>query len=174
VLVRKPPLYWGDGQPIDLGSLSTLTGRSLPTGVQTLGTPLAGAPPLQLQLLLRYERPWKSVNIFMQARCTHQSHSYSAIGLPGFDLAGQSTAYDLHAFSIAGASVGLRGARWRVELYGENLADARAQLYASSEQFYKAVTVNRPRTIGLHVSWDVNLDPDSPSQGPERAGTRTF
>jgi len=40
-----------------------------------------------------------------------------------------------------------------VQLYAENLTDTRAQLYANYSEWYKAVTVSRPRTIGLHFSY---------------------
>ena len=40
-----------------------------------------------------------------------------------------------------------------MQVYGENLTDARAQLYANYWQWYKGVTVNRPRTIGLRFSY---------------------
>ncbi len=158
-LVRKPPLYWGDGTPIDLASLHNLDGLQLPSGMQTLGTSLAGAPPLQLKLLAHYEHPWHAHQLYLQGKFSHQSHSLSAIGLPGFDLLGKSTSYDLPAFSTAGASIGVRGEVWSAELYGENIGDTRAQLYANYGQFYKAVTVNRPRTIGLRMNWDMNLLP---------------
>jgi hypothetical protein len=40
-----------------------------------------------------------------------------------------------------------------VQVYGENLTDTRAELYANYAQWYKAVTVSRPRTIGLRLSY---------------------
>ena len=42
---------------------------------------------------------------------------------------------------------------WLVQVYGENLTDTRAELYANHTEFYKAVTVSRPRTIGLRFSY---------------------
>jgi outer membrane receptor protein involved in Fe transport len=42
---------------------------------------------------------------------------------------------------------------WLVQVYGENLTDTRAQLYANYWQWYKAITVSRPRTIGLRFSY---------------------
>ena len=42
---------------------------------------------------------------------------------------------------------------WLLELYGQNLTDTRAELYANYNQFYKGITVNRPRTIGLRFSY---------------------
>jgi len=46
-------------------------------------------------------------------------------------------------------SMGARIARdaWTVQLFGENLSDKRAELYANNRQWYKAVTTNRPRTL---------------------------
>ena len=40
-----------------------------------------------------------------------------------------------------------------MQVYGENLTDTRAELYANYAQWYKAVTVSRPRTIGLRLSY---------------------
>jgi hypothetical protein len=37
-------------------------------------------------------------------------------------------------------------------MYGENLTDTHAELFANYRQFYQAITVNRPRTIGLRFS----------------------
>lgn len=155
-LVRKPPLYWADGQPIELATLRTFDDRQVPSGMQTLGTPLAGAPPQQLRLLAHYEHPLRAVQAYVQGKFSYQSHSLSAIGLPSFDLLGNSTSYELPAFSVAGAAIGVRSQAWSTELYGENLSDRRAQLYANYGQFYKAVMVNRPRTIGLRITWDMN------------------
>ena len=42
---------------------------------------------------------------------------------------------------------------WLVQVYGENLTDTRAELYANHTEFYKAITVSRPRTIGLRFSY---------------------
>jgi hypothetical protein len=46
----------------------------------------------------------------------------------------------------------------KVQLYGQNLADKRAQLFESASQSYTAITVNRPRTVGLHVSYQIRHD----------------
>jgi len=42
---------------------------------------------------------------------------------------------------------------WLVQVYAENLTDTRAELYANYAQWYKAITVSRPRTIGLRFSY---------------------
>jgi hypothetical protein len=45
-----------------------------------------------------------------------------------------------------------------VQLYGQNLAHKRAQLFESAAQSYTAITVNRPRTVGLQVSYRIGGD----------------
>jgi hypothetical protein len=42
---------------------------------------------------------------------------------------------------------------WMAEIYAENFTDTRAELYSNYRQWYKAVTVNRPRTVGLRFSY---------------------
>lgn len=44
---------------------------------------------------------------------------------------------------------------WQV--FGENLTDTRAQVYANYWQWYKAITVSHPRTLGLRVSYFVRF-----------------
>jgi iron complex outermembrane receptor protein len=61
--------------------------------------------------------------------------------------------YDLAAFSTFEAAVGVAKGGWSVQAYGENLTDTRAQLFANYYDFVKAVTVSRPRTLGLHLSY---------------------
>jgi outer membrane receptor protein involved in Fe transport len=39
------------------------------------------------------------------------------------------------------------------QISGENLTDTRAYLYENYRQFYPAITVNRPRTLGLRFSY---------------------
>jgi len=42
---------------------------------------------------------------------------------------------------------------WSVTVYDVNLTDKKADLYANARQWYKAVTINRPRTIGLTFAY---------------------
>jgi hypothetical protein len=44
---------------------------------------------------------------------------------------------------------------WQVQLYADNLTDTRAELFANYRQYYKAVTVNRPRTVGLRLTYSI-------------------
>jgi len=152
-LVRQATLLWRDGTPIDFSSLQDSKGNAFPNPSGAPGSPLAGAPPFQGNIRARYEFAFDVYEAFAQIGAGHQSHSLSTTFNLGRDLQGKPTAYDLPSFTTYDAALGLGKGGWRVQLYAENLADTRAQLYANYTQLYKAVTVNRPCTIGLHFSF---------------------
>jgi outer membrane receptor protein involved in Fe transport len=57
------------------------------------------------------------------------------------------------SYTLVNASIGVRGERWSLDLYGNNLTDERAQIdrldpgYASSID--TTIAVNRPRSFGI-------------------------
>ena len=83
----------------------------------------------------------------------HQSHSYATTGTASLDLQGNSLAYDLPPFTTYGGALGVGNGAWLVQAYGENLTDTQGELYANYTQWYKAITVSRPRTIGLRLTY---------------------
>jgi iron complex outermembrane recepter protein len=66
---------------------------------------------------------------------------------------GNSSAFDLPAFTTFDGALGVGKDAWMMQVYGENLTDTRAQLYANYSQWYRGVTVSRPRTLGLRFSY---------------------
>jgi iron complex outermembrane recepter protein len=152
-LVRQGTFYWFDGTPIDFGTLYNANGTKYPNPSGPLGSPLAGAPPFQGNVRLRYERTVNDYHAFAQLGTVRQSHSIASTDDVSVDRLGNSAAYDLPAFTSYDGSLGVGRDAWTVEIYGQNLSDTRAQLYANLNQGYKAVTVSRPRTIGMHFSY---------------------
>ena len=152
-LVKQTPFLWRDGTPIDFSALQTSSGQKLSNPGGTLGSPLAGAPPFQGNLRARYEFPFNGYDAFAQIDAVHQSHSHATTDQLSRDLQSNSIAYDLPAFTTFDGALGIGKDAWLLQGYGENLSDTRAQLYASYSQWYKAVTVARPRTIGLRFSY---------------------
>jgi outer membrane receptor protein involved in Fe transport len=148
-LVKQAVLLWRDGTPIDFSSLQTML--SNPGGA--LGSPLAGAPPFQGNIRARYEFPVNGYDAFAQVDAVHQSHSLATTDQLSLDPQGHSIAYDLAAFTTYDGALGFGKNAWLVQVYGENLTDTRAELYANHTEWYKAVTVSRPRTIGLRFSY---------------------
>jgi hypothetical protein len=145
-LVKQASLLWRDGTPIDFNSLKLSPGGAL-------GSPLAGAPPFQGNIRVRYEFPFNGYDAFAQIDAIHQSHSHSTTDQLSLDLQGNTTAYDLPAFTTYDGALGAGKDSWLVQVYAENLTDTRAQLYANYSEWYKAITVSRPRTIGLRFSY---------------------
>jgi outer membrane receptor protein involved in Fe transport len=146
-LVKQAIFLWADGTPIDFSMLHL----SNPNGA--LGSPLAGAPPFQGNIRARYEFPFNGYDAFAQIGAVHQSHSLATTYQLSLDLQGNSIAYDLPAFTTYDGALGIGKSAWLVQVYGENLTDTRAELYANYAQWYKAVTVSRPRTVGLRFSY---------------------
>ncbi len=135
------------GQVINWASI----GLNNPSGI--VGSPLAGAPPFQGNLRARYDFEVGEYGAFWQAGATHQAHSYASTDTLTKDLQGNPINYELAPFTEYDAAVGFSKSDWTVQLYGQNLTDKRAEVYANSRQWYKAVTVDRPRTLGLRFSY---------------------
>jgi outer membrane receptor protein involved in Fe transport len=142
-LTNEPTLTQTNGQPLTIAN---------PYG--QVGSPLAMSPPIQSNLRVRYEFDIDSYHAFWQIAGTHQGHSYATTDRLSTDLQGNSIAYDQAAFSTLDASIGVSKDSWTAQLYGQNLTDTRADLFSNYGQFVKAVTVNRPRTLGLRFSYN--------------------
>jgi outer membrane receptor protein involved in Fe transport len=145
-LLKQATFRWVDGTPIDFSALQ------LPNPGGALGSPLAGAPPFQGNIRARYELSFNGYEGFAQIDAVHQSHSLATTNQLS-DPQGNSTAYDLPAFTTYDGALGVGKDAWLVQIYAENLTDTRAELYANYAQWYKAITVSRPRTIGLRFGY---------------------
>ncbi|MDP9082994.1 MAG: TonB-dependent receptor [Pseudomonadota bacterium] len=153
-LVKQASFLWRDGTPIDFSALGALSGaQKLSNPGGALGSPLAGAPPLQGNIRARYELSFNGYEGFAQLDAVHQSHSLATTDQLSLDLQGNSIAYNLPAFTTYAGALGVGKNAWLVQVYGENLTDKRAQLYANYTEWYKGVTMSRPRTIGLRFSY---------------------
>jgi outer membrane receptor protein involved in Fe transport len=149
-LLKQATFLWADGTPIDFSAL-----QKLPNPGGALGSPLAGAPPFQGNIRARYELSFNGYEAFAQIGAVHQSHSLATTNQLS-DLQGNSTAYNLPAFTTYDGALGVGKDAWLVQVYGENLTDARAELYANYAEWYKAITVSRPRTVGFRFSYKFN------------------
>ena len=147
-LVNSPTLLDKNGNPITIAN---------PYGAQ--GSPLAGSPPFQGNVRARYEWDFNNYNAFVQVAGTHQGHSYATTDRLSHELSttvgqvGPSIAYDQPGFSTLDAAAGLAKEAWSMQFYGSNLTDKRANLFTNYNQWIRMTTVNRPRTLGLTVSY---------------------
>lgn len=156
--MKAIPFTWVDGVPIDFNALQTSQGERLSNPIGALGSSLAGAPVFQGNIRLRYEVTLSDYDAFAQIGAVHQSSSHATTNPNplSLDVQGSSTDYIRQPFTTYDAAVGIGRGGWQLQLYGQNLADTRAQLYANYADYYKGVTVNRPRTIGLRVSYTLS------------------
>jgi outer membrane receptor protein involved in Fe transport len=147
-LVKEAGFVWANGTPIDFNALG------IPNPGGTLGSSLAGAPAVQASSHARYEWSFDAYRAFAQFGAVYQSHSLSTTDQLSQDAQGLPIAYILPAFTAFDAALGAGTAAWWAQLYADNLSDTRAQLFANDSEGYKAVTVNRPRTIGVRITYN--------------------
>ncbi|WP_100644580.1 TonB-dependent receptor [Alteromonas facilis] len=62
--------------------------------------------------------------------------------------------YIQDSYAIANIAFGITNNEWKAELYIDNLTDENATLYIDNQQFTPKVVTNRPRTIGVRLSYD--------------------
>jgi iron complex outermembrane receptor protein len=66
----------------------------------------------------------------------------------------QGGRYIQESYAIANVSIGITKDDWKAEFYIDNLTDESAVLYIDTQQFTPKVVTNRPRTLGLRLSYD--------------------
>jgi iron complex outermembrane receptor protein len=136
--VNDPQLIGNNGTPVSL----------FPTA--GTGSPLAECPPFAGNIRARYEFTVGNYNAYAQLAGQHTDHSYASVITQGaFEPPNQNQA----PYSTYDAALGATKDSWDLELYGENLTDTRAQLYVNGFDYVHLVTPNRPRTIGLRMSY---------------------
>nr|WP_136250555.1 TonB-dependent receptor [Ningiella ruwaisensis] len=62
--------------------------------------------------------------------------------------------YVQESYYIANVAFGITNDEWKAELYVDNVFDENAVLYIDTQQFTPKVVTNRPRTVGVRLSYD--------------------
>ena len=62
--------------------------------------------------------------------------------------------YVQDSYVLANLSFGVTNDEWKAELFIDNVFDERAILHIDNQQFTPKVVTNRPRTVGLRLSYD--------------------
>jgi iron complex outermembrane receptor protein len=62
--------------------------------------------------------------------------------------------YIQDSYAIANLAFGVTKDAWKAELYIDNVLDKSAILHVDNQQFTPKVVTNRPRTVGLRLSYD--------------------
>jgi iron complex outermembrane receptor protein len=110
-----------------------------------LGSPTSYSPAFNVNARIRYEWAIDEYNAFVQAAGQHQDHMVTATGyVPKYDMPGFAT-YD--------ASAGVSKGAWAAQLYIQNLTNVNTSLSTDSGQFILAEVPQRPRVIGVTMSY---------------------
>ena len=72
---------------------------------------------------------------------------------PGDPIQLQPSSFTQPGYDTFEASFGFSKDNWSLTIYGDNLGDARPQLFTSANDGEKRITTSRPRTIGMRVSY---------------------
>lgn len=144
-----------------------------------LGSPLAQSPKWQGNIRARWEKELESgLRPFVQAGFTFASSSISSVveqtdvlirgfrfgGAPSINVNGVNVtpgtvvgpidfSFEQDSYQTYSASIGVSKDSWTLELFGENLSDARPELFRSGNDGNVRTTTSRPRTIGLRASY---------------------
>src|SRR5690606_38081594 len=121
----------------------------VPPGVTDIageGSELALAPKLQYNVRGRYQWMVGEFDPYAQLVYAFTDEQFSSIVV--------ENRYLQDSYSTLDAAVGVTRDNLTIELFGENLTDERAELFINSLDTDLRITTNRPRTIGLRLSWD--------------------
>ncbi|MCR8923415.1 TonB-dependent receptor [Dasania sp. GY-MA-18] len=111
------------------------------------GSEIALAPPVQLNLRARYEWTIADMESHAQLVYSYTDEQYSSVI--------EANRYLQDSYQTVDASFGMAiDEHWGAELFVENLTDERAELFINSLDTSLRITTNRPRTVGLRVSYD--------------------
>ncbi|WP_417435958.1 TonB-dependent receptor [Idiomarina abyssalis] len=127
----------------------TRTGQGI---VRTLpiGSELPLTPKVQGNLRGRYtwtlENNWDA---FAQVGWIYAGETYPSLVAAEVEQAGGKQ----DSYNIGNASIGVMKDQWSAKLYIKNITDERAELYTNTQDDILRTTTNRPRSIGLSVSY---------------------
>jgi iron complex outermembrane recepter protein len=159
--------------------------RKNTTVLRPLGGPLALSPKLQLNYRLQWEkelgsglRPFvqfafahvgKSIsdvidNVDIRYQASNPTLGYAAsipvtyngvLVRPGDVIRPLPAAQQLGSYQKISASFGVSKDAWRIEVFGDNLTDARPELYKNGNDGENRTTTSRPRTLGMRFSYKI-------------------
>jgi iron complex outermembrane recepter protein len=123
-----------------------------------IGGPSSNSPPIQFNILLRYQWAISSYNAFVQAGATHTGHSFTQSSANPSLSAGSSVSTTLLRFENPpitqfDASAGIAKDAWSAEFYAQNLSNVIKSTFTSTNQFVVAENITRPRVLGVKIGY---------------------
>ena len=119
----------------------------IPTNDVLVGSDLAYAPSFQGNLRARYEWDLNStLEAYIQPQISYSGSKFTDVI--------EINKIELDSYTVVDLSVGVKGDQWRVEVFGENLFDERAQISGNFGNDRSRLVVNRPLTVGVRFGFD--------------------
>ncbi|NIB40658.1 TonB-dependent receptor [Pseudomaricurvus alkylphenolicus] len=109
------------------------------------GSDLAMSPEFQANLRLRYHFALSAMEAYWQLSGQYSSSAYSSIVI--------GDRYEMDSYATFDGAIGVSTDQWNLEFYAQNLTDERAELFISTMDDIPRTVTNRPRTLGMRVSW---------------------
>ncbi len=130
---------------LDTDILETISTTS---AIAPAGSELANAPGFQASLRARYE--WSlgnGMDAYVMPQFSHSSSSYSDIVL--------INRIEQDAWTVLDISAGVIRGNWRIDARIGNLTDERAVLTSWYGNDRERLTINRPRSFGIQVTYEM-------------------
>ena len=112
------------------------------------GTALPYAPKFQGNIGGRYDWTVGGVDLFARGIVRHTGSSFTTFN--------EAVREKQENYTIGDLGFGVDRGNWWAELYVNNVWDERAELFIESEFLGGRILTNRPRTIGLRISYRMN------------------
>lgn len=116
------------------------------TDIAPPGSNLALAPELQYNISARYQWAMGNSDPYAQLVYAYTDDQFSSIVV--------ANRFRQDSYNTVDAALGIEMENLTVELFAENLTDERAELFVNSLDTDLRITTNRPRTVGVRLSWD--------------------
>jgi len=152
ILGFEGDVTWAPNENLTLGgawSFNDTEMTRVPEGVTDIAGPgsnLALAPELQFNVSARYQWTMGERDPYAQLVYAFTDDQFSSIVV--------DNRFQQDSYHTVDAALGVDMENLTVELFGENLTDERAELFVNSLDTDLRITTNRPRTIGVRLSWD--------------------
>ncbi len=124
-----------------------ITDILIPTTDVLEGSELAYAPSFQGNIRARYE--WDlsdTLEAYIQPQMSYSASKFTDVV--------EINKLKLDSYTLFDLSFGVKADQWRVEIFGENLTDERAQISGNFGNDRPRIVVNRPLTVGVRVGFD--------------------
>ena len=149
-----------------LSLINQITGQPIDTvnPFGALGSPLANSPDWEGNIRARYEVAFNDYTAFGQIGATARSYSLSTTDRLSTTLASPTVSggpggppvlenFKNPGFSTFEGSAGVSKDAWSAQLYVDNLTNKLAWTYSQYNEYVKADTIIRPRTMGVRFSY---------------------